>query len=75
VVVRFAAVRLVVERVVEARFVVRRFAVVRRDREPDELDRASPDCARCLFTVRAAISSARSSDMPRCFPEALMCRY
>lgn len=71
--VRFEVV-LAVERRADARFVVLRFAVLRRDLDPLELF-ASPDSARCLFTVRAAISSARPSDMPRCFPDALMRRY
>jgi hypothetical protein len=43
---------------------------------PDErCDLVSPDCARCLFTVRAAISSARSSPTPRSRSESLMCSY
>ena len=35
----------------------------------------SPDRARSLFTVRAAISSARPVLSPRCFALALMCSY
>ena len=37
--------------------------------------RASPDRARSLLTVRAAISSAVSSDRPRSFNPSLMCSY
>jgi hypothetical protein len=37
--------------------------------------RDSPDRARSLLTVRAAISSARSVDTPRFFALALMCSY
>jgi hypothetical protein len=36
---------------------------------------ASPDRARSLFTVRAAISFARPVLSPRCFALALMCSY
>src|SRR5213083_2709671 len=36
---------------------------------------ASPERARSLFTVRAAISSARLVLSPRCFTLALMCSY
>src|SRR4051812_36377318 len=36
---------------------------------------ASPERARSLFTVRAAISSARSVDSPRFFALVLMCSY
>src|SRR5262245_33174272 len=36
---------------------------------------ASPDRARSLFTVRAAISLARPVDAPRFFALALMCSY
>ena len=36
---------------------------------------ASPARARSLFTVRAAISSAVSSDRPRCLRPCLMCSY
>src|ERR1700751_1102859 len=36
---------------------------------------ASPDRARSLFTVRAAISSARSVLSPRCLALSLMCSY
>jgi hypothetical protein len=35
----------------------------------------SPASRRCLLTVRAAISSARSSLVPRCSTESLMCSY
>ena len=38
-------------------------------------DFVSPDCARCLLTVRAAISSARPSPTPRSCSESLMCSY
>jgi hypothetical protein len=37
--------------------------------------RASPLCARCLFTVRAAISFARRVDTPRRFSDDLTCSY
>jgi hypothetical protein len=50
-----------------------------RDLEPDfardEADFVSPARARCLLTVRAAISSARSSERPSSFSDSLMCRY
>jgi hypothetical protein len=36
---------------------------------------ASPDCARCLLTVRAAISSARSSDRPASSSDSFTCSY
>src|SRR5947209_9633022 len=36
---------------------------------------ASPDRARSLLTVRAAISSATSSDRPRSSSPSLMCSY
>jgi hypothetical protein len=52
-----------------------------RELEPEELDRerdddfVSPDCARCLFTVLAAISVARFVERP-CFRSlSLMCSY
>jgi hypothetical protein len=38
-------------------------------------DFVSPACARCLFTVRAAISSARSSPTPRSSSDSLTCSY
>jgi hypothetical protein len=41
-------------------------------RPPRELF-VSPACARCLFTVRAAISSARP--LPRACSDSLMCSY
>jgi len=44
-------------------------------RAPVELDFVSPDCARCLLTVRAAISSARSSERPCAFSERLISLY
>src|SRR5437773_4948021 len=37
--------------------------------------RDSPERARSLFTVRAAISSARPSEVPRSFWDCLMCSY
>jgi hypothetical protein len=43
-------------------------------REEDE-DVASPDCARCLLTVRAAISFARFVDRPCFFSESFTCSY
>jgi hypothetical protein len=36
---------------------------------------ASPDCARCLLTVAAAISSARSSDRPASSSDSFTCSY
>jgi len=55
----------------------------RPPRRPDEMSSvdvfddvfASPARARSLFTVRAAISSARSVDAPRSFALFLMCSY
>ena len=44
-------------------------------RERRELFFASPALARSLFTVRAAISSALSSLVPRFFSPDLMCLY
>ena len=44
------------------------------DRERDD-DFASPFCARCLLTVRAAISFARPVERPRFFSPCLMCSY
>src|SRR5687768_1473487 len=43
----------------------------------DERDRVrdSPERARSLFTVRAAISSARSVEAPRSLALSLMCSY
>jgi hypothetical protein len=41
----------------------------------DEPDFVSPDCARCLLTVRAAISFARFVERPCFFSESLMCSY
>jgi hypothetical protein len=50
-----------------------------RDLEPDferdDADFVSPARARCLLTVRAAISSARSSERPCSFSDSLTCRY
>jgi hypothetical protein len=47
-----------------------------RELDLRELDlRVWPDSRRCLLTVRAAISSARSLLMPRFFPDCLMCLY
>jgi hypothetical protein len=48
------------------------------DFEPDDFvreDLVSPAWARSLFTVRAAISSARSSERPASRSDSLMCRY
>ena len=44
-----------------------------RERRDDVF--ASPARARSLFTVRAAISSALSSDVPRSSRPSLMCSY
>ena len=44
-----------------------------RERRDDNF--ASPERARSLFTVRAAISSALSSDAPRSLTLYLMCLY
>jgi hypothetical protein len=44
-------------------------------RESRDASRASPCRARSLFTVRAAISSARSSEAPRSRADSLMCSY
>ena len=46
-----------------------------RDEPEDEDDFASPDCARCLLTVRAAISFERFADRPCFCSESLMCSY
>ena len=49
-----------------------------RDFEPEERDEddfASPAWARCLLTVRAAISFARSVDSPFSCSDSLMCSY
>ena len=47
-----------------------------RDDEPDfDFPFVSPDCARCLFTVRAAISFARFVERPCFFSLSLMCSY
>jgi hypothetical protein len=82
VVFRAAVFRVVVFRVVVLRPVVFRADDVFRDDEdvdrdeplpPDE--RVSPDAARCLFTVRAAISFARPVDRPCLRSESLMCSY
>jgi hypothetical protein len=49
---------------------------VDRERESDERRvRVSPARRRCLLTVRAAISSARSLLRPRRFADDLMCSY
>ena len=52
----------------------------RRDEDMSRFDvplavLASPDLARSLFTVRAAISSARPVLSPRCSALSLMCSY
>jgi hypothetical protein len=41
----------------------------------DDPDFVSPDSARCLLTVRAAISFARLVERPCFFSESLMCSY
>ncbi|MFN2587022.1 MAG: hypothetical protein ABR613_02730 [Actinomycetota bacterium] len=41
---------------------------------PDE-PLVSPDCERCLLTVRAAISFARFVDLPRFLAPSLTCSY
>jgi hypothetical protein len=47
-----------------------------RDDEPDfDFPFVSPDCARCLFTVRAAISFARFVERPCFFSLSLTCSY
>jgi hypothetical protein len=45
------------------------------EREREDEPFVSPFCARCLFTVRAAISLARFVDRPCFFSESLMCSY
>jgi hypothetical protein len=45
------------------------------EREDDPPDFDSPDWARCLLTVRAAISFARPVERPCFFSESLMCSY
>jgi hypothetical protein len=47
------------------------------DRLADDRDRdfVSPFCARCLFTVRAAISFARFVERPCFFSLCLTCSY
>ena len=53
--------------------------LVLRDEEEDDLeddpDFVSPFSARCLLTVRAAISFARLVERPCFFSESLMCSY
>jgi hypothetical protein len=47
-----------------------------RDEEPDfDVPFVSPDCARCLLTVRAAISFARFVERPCFFSLSLTCSY
>ena len=47
-----------------------------REDEPDfDFPFVSPDCARCLFTVRAAISFARFVERPCFFSLSLTCSY
>src|SRR5579884_4150118 len=48
---------------------------VPEDERDDDFDFVSPDWARCLLTVRAAISFARFVDRPCFFSESLMCSY
>jgi hypothetical protein len=45
------------------------------DDEDEPPDFVSPDCARCLLTVRAAISFARFVEAPLFFSASLMCSY
>jgi hypothetical protein len=45
------------------------------DEEREDDDFVSPDCARCLLTVRAAISLARFVERPCFFSESLTCSY
>jgi hypothetical protein len=47
----------------------------RDEDEPPDDDFVSPAWARCLFTVRAAISLARPVERPCFFSESLMCSY
>jgi hypothetical protein len=55
------------------------FAVERLDvaflREEDDEDFVSPACARCLLTVRAAISFARFVERPCFFSDSSTCSY
>ena len=46
-----------------------------RDDLDDEDDLVSPDCARCLLTVRAAISLARFVERPCFCSDSLTCSY
>jgi hypothetical protein len=48
---------------------------LREDDEDDEDDFASPDCDRCLLTVRAAISFARFVERPCFCSDSLTCSY
>jgi hypothetical protein len=50
-------------------------AELRDEDEPPDDDFVSPAFARCLFTVRAAISLARPVERPCFFSESLMCSY
>jgi hypothetical protein len=45
------------------------------DREREDEPFVSPFCARCLFTVRAAISFDRFVERPCFFSLSLMCSY
>jgi hypothetical protein len=63
-----------------ARAALRQRRPPRREEDMSRVDvrervRDSPERARSLFTVRAAISSARSSDAPWRFSLSLMCSY
>jgi len=74
--------RAVVLRAEPARAVVLRLELVERE-EDDERDEppafdddfVSPDCARCLLTVRAAISFARPVERPDFCSDSLTCSY
>jgi hypothetical protein len=51
--------------------------LLERERFDFDFDRdfVCPACARCLFTVRAAISFARFVLLPRFLADSLMCSY
>ncbi|HEY8550864.1 MAG TPA: hypothetical protein VIL35_12980 [Vicinamibacterales bacterium] len=57
------------------RFVLRDAARFVERRDPPRLPRVSPASLRALFTVRAAISSARSSPTPRSSSDSFTCSY
>ena len=54
---------------------VERDEVERDEVERDRDDFVSPACARCLFTVLAAISFARFVERPCFFSDSLTCSY